>query len=91
MKTKKLDVRDILNDTNSVIICINKQKIKLKEEEFIEMALIHNAIQNGFTVKKKGNSTLVFKKGATKEFRNKNFIKKFIEKNMDITTLLQKK
>ena len=47
------------------IICINKQKIKLKEEEFIEMALIHNAIQNGFTVKKKGNSTLVFKKGAT--------------------------
>ena len=33
----------------------NKQKIKLKEEEFIEMALTHNAIQNGFTVKKNKN------------------------------------
>lgn len=91
MKTKKLDVRDILDDKNSVVICINKQKIKLKEEEFIEMALIHNAIQNGFTVKKNIDSTLEFKKGATRELRNKNFTKKFIEKNMDITTLLQKK
>jgi hypothetical protein len=91
MKTKKLDVRDILNDKNSVIICINKQQIKLKEEEFIEMALIHNAIQNGFTVKKNLDSTLEFKKGATRELRNKNFTKRFIQKNMDITTLLQKK
>ena len=91
MKTKKLDVRDILNDKNSVIICINKQKIKLKEDEFIEMALIHNAIQNGFSVKKKKNGTFEFKKGVTKESSNKNFIKNFINTNMDITTLLQKK
>ena len=28
---------------------------KLKEEEFIEMALINNAVQNGFSVKKLTN------------------------------------
>ena len=78
----KVDVRDILNDKNSVVIYINNQKIKLKEEEFIEMALINNAVQNGFSVKKLTNGFI--------EFKNKNFTKKFIEKNMDISMLLKK-
>ena len=86
----KVDVRDILNDKNSVVIYINNQKIKLKEEEFIEMALINKAVQNGFSVKKLTNGFIEFKKGTTKEIKNKNFTKKFIEKNMDISMLLKK-
>ena len=69
----KVDVRDILNDKNSVVIYINNQKIKLKEEEFIEMALINNAVQNGFSVKKLTNGSIEFKKGTTKDIKNKNF------------------
>ena len=68
----KVDVRDILNNKNSVVIYINNQKIKLKEEEFIEMALINNAVQNGFSVKKLTNGSIEFKKGTTKEIKNKN-------------------
>ena len=54
------------------------------------MAFIHNAIQKGFTVKKLSNNSLELQKGTTREIKNKNFTKKFIKQNMDISTLLQK-
>jgi hypothetical protein len=85
-----VDARALLKDENAVIICINKKQIKLKEDEFIEMAFINNAIQNGFTVKKLSNNSLELQKGTTKEIQRKNFTKKLIEQNMDISTLLQK-
>jgi len=85
-----VDVRDLLQDENAVIILINQKQIKLKEDEFIEMAFIHNAIQKGFTVKKLSNNSLELQKGTTREIKNKNFTKKFIKQNMDISTLLQK-
>ncbi len=79
-----------MHDQNAVIICINKKKIELKEDEFVEMAFIYNAVQNGFTVKKLSNNSLELQKGTTKEIQRKNFTKKLIEQNMDISTLLQK-
>ncbi len=85
-----VDARALLEEQNAVIICINKKQIKLKEDEFIEMAFINNAIQNGFTVKKLSNNSLELQKGTTKEIKRKNFTKKLIEQNMDISTLLQK-
>ena len=85
-----VDARALLEEQNAVIICINKKQIKLKEDEFIEMAFINNAIQNGFTVKKLSNNSLELQKGTTKEIQRKNFTKKLIEQNMDISTLLQK-
>jgi|ETNmetMinimDraft_18_1059904.scaffolds.fasta_scaffold11524_4 hypothetical protein len=89
-KKKNIDVRDLLNNKNSVIIQINDQEIKLKEEDFVEMAFIHNAVQNGFTVKKLSNNSFELQKETTKEIKSKNFTKKLIKENMDISTLLKK-
>jgi hypothetical protein len=53
------------------------------------MVLIYNAIEEGWTIKKRDNKYYFIKKHEEKkEFMNDNYLIKFIETSSDITNLL---
>ena len=71
-----------------VILPINK---KIFDTTFFDIFDGSKLIKlNNIFIKIYSNNSLELQKGTTREIKNKNFTKKFIKQNMDISTLLQK-
>ena len=66
------------------------QNIEINYINFQKMTFIYNAIQNGWEVKLKDDKYIFSKKHeGKKEIFLDTYLKKFIEKNMDINQLIQ--
>jgi hypothetical protein len=65
------------------------ETINIDNIKFQKMVLIYNAIEEGWTIKKRDNKYYFIKKHEEKkEFMNDNYLIKFIETTSDITNLL---
>lgn len=65
------------------------QNINMDELEFHKMKFIYNAIQSGWEVKLKNNNYIFKKKhNNQKEIYLENYIKTFVEENMDFNKLI---
>ena len=65
------------------------ETINIDNIKFQKMVLLYNAIEEGWTIKKRDNKYYFIKKHEEKkEFMNDNYLIKFIESNSDITNLL---
>ncbi len=55
-----------------------------------KMAVIYNALMDGWTIRKMNNNKLEFSKDkeTVKEFEFETFLCKFIEKNLDVSSVL---
>jgi hypothetical protein len=55
-----------------------------------KMAFIYNALMDGWTIRKVNNNKLEFSKDkeTVKEFELETFLSKFIEKNLDVSSVL---
>lgn len=68
------------------------ETINIDNIKFQKMVLIYNAIEEGWTIKKRNNKYYFIKKHEEKkEFMNDNYLIKFIETTSDITNLLSVK
>ena len=74
---------------NSNIISISDilEKKKIDANTFQKMHFVYNALDNGWTIKKKGTS-FVFTKKKEKEVFEDSFLINFIKSNTDINKLL---
>jgi hypothetical protein len=67
----------------------NNETITIDNIKFQKMVLLYNAIEEGWTIKKRNNKYYFIKKHEEKkEFMNDNYLIKFIETTSDITNLL---
>jgi hypothetical protein len=67
----------------------NNETINIDNIKFQKMVLLYNAIEEGWTIKKRNNKYYFIKKHEEKkEFMNDNYLIKFIETSSDITNLL---
>jgi len=67
----------------------NNETINIDNIKFQKMVLLYNAIEEGWTIKKRNNKYYFIKKHKEKkEFMNDNYLIKFIETSSDITNLL---
>ena len=67
----------------------NNETINIDNIKFQKMVLLYNAIEEGWTIKKRKNKYYFIKKHEEKkEFMNDNYLIKFIETSSDITNLL---
>jgi hypothetical protein len=66
------------------------ETINIDNIKFQKMVLLYNAIEEGWTIKKRNNKYYFIKKHEEKkEFMNDNYLIKFIETTSDITNLLK--
>ena len=64
------------------------ETINIDNIKFQKMVLLYNAIEEGWTIKKRNNKYYFIKKHEEKkEFMNDNYLIKFIETTSDITNL----
>ena len=77
-------------EDNKTIISENiPPNINVNCIEFHKMSFIYNAIQSGWEVKLKDNKYIFKKKhGNRKEIYLENYLKTFIENNLDINNLI---
>jgi hypothetical protein len=65
------------------------ETVNIDNIKFQKMVLLYNAIEEGWTIKKRNNKYYFIKKHEErKEFMNDNYLIKFIETTSDITNLL---
>ena len=61
----------------------NEDNIKIAKKDFKKMIFINNAIENGWTVKKRESNYIFSKKHENKvEVYDKNYLENFIENNI---------
>jgi len=64
----------------------------LDQLKFRKMVFLYNSLENGWTVKKKGNLYIFTKNHeGKKEVHLDNYLKRFMKENFDIQKLLLKK
>lgn len=65
------------------------ETINIDNIKFQKMVLLYNAIEEGWTIKKRNNKYYFIKKHEEKkEFMDDNYLIKFMETTTDITNLL---
>ena len=74
-----------MSETN---LYINNQQESYNEKQLKIMVFITNALENGWTVKKKDNQyTFTKKHEGKKEVFNENYLENFIKDNFDMNIL----
>jgi hypothetical protein len=67
---------------------LENNDLKISYVNLQKMAFIYNALENGWEIKKKNNKYSFSKKHeGKKEYIHENYLKRFIEQNLDITKL----
>lgn len=65
---------------------LENNDLKINYVNLQKMTFIYNALENGWEIKKKNNKYSFSKKHeGKKEYINDNYLKRFIEQNLDIT------
>ncbi len=66
------------------------EEIQVKKKNFQKMLFLTNAIEKGWSVKKKDSAYVFIKKTENKkEVLRTDYLEKFIDENLDINLLLQ--
>ena len=74
-----------MSETN---LYINNEQESYNEKQLKIMVFITNALENGWTVKKKDNQYIFTKKHeGKKEIFNENYLENFIKENFDMNIL----
>lgn len=74
-----------MSETN---IYINNEQESYNEKQLKIMVFITNALENGWTIKKKDNQYIFTKKHeGKKEIFNENYLENFIKENFDMNIL----
>jgi hypothetical protein len=60
-------------------------KISISQKQFQKMLFLTNAIENGWSIKKKGDKYIFKKKDDILECLKEDYLDKFIESNIQIT------
>jgi hypothetical protein len=68
---------------------LEKDKFKIDAIKFQKMLLLFNAMEDGWTIKKRNNS-YVFSKNheGKKEILDESYLQKFMKSNFDLNTLI---
>lgn len=75
---KKISFKNLENITKTNNLPITLQK----------MVFVYNAILNGWTVRMISEDNFEFKKNTTKEVNLENYLRKFLEYNMNIENIM---
>lgn len=74
-----------MSETN---LYINNEQESYNEKQLKIMVFITNALENGWTIKKKDNQYIFTKKHeGKKEIFNENYLENFIKENFDMNIL----
>jgi hypothetical protein len=79
-------------DLNISLDCLRdleKDKLKIDSIKFQKMLLLFNAIEDGWTIKKRNNS-YVFSKNheGKKEVLDESYLQKFMKSNFDLNSII---
>ena len=79
-----------MSDDKEIIVTDIPEKINVNCIEFQKMSFIYNAIQSGWEVKLNNKDKYVFKKKHEnrKEIYLENYLKTFVEENLDFNHLI---
>jgi hypothetical protein len=79
-----------MSDDKEIIVTGIPEKINVNCIEFQKMSFIYNAIQSGWEVKLNNKDKYVFKKKHEnrKEIYLENYLKTFVEENVDFNHLI---
>lgn len=79
-----------MSDDKEIIVTDIPEKINVNCIEFQKMSFIYNAIQSGWEVKLNNKNKYVFKKKHEnrKEIYLENYLKTFVEENVDFNHLI---
>jgi hypothetical protein len=68
---------------------LEKDKLKIDSIKFQKMLLLFNAIEDGWTIKKRNNS-YVFSKNheGKKEVLDESYLQKFMKSNFDLNSII---
>jgi hypothetical protein len=68
---------------------LEKDKLKIDAIKFQKMLLLFNAIEDGWTIKKRNNS-YVFSKNheGKKEVLDESYLQKFMQSNFDLNSII---
>jgi len=78
-----------MENTTNIEDYLENKKIKIDNIIFRKMNLIYNALEEGWSIKKKDNSYIFTKKHENKkEILEDSYLLKFLKTNLDINKLL---
>lgn len=68
---------------------LDNDNLKIDNQKFQKMILLYNAIEEGWTIKKKNNSYVFTKNHENKrEVFDDEYLKKFMKTNLDLVKIL---
>jgi hypothetical protein len=68
---------------------LDNNNLKIDNQKFQKMILLYNAIEEGWTIKKKNNSYVFTKNHENKkEIFEDEYLKKFMKSNLDLVKIL---
>ena len=68
---------------------LEKDKLKIDAIKFQKMLLLFNAIEDGWTIKKRNNSYVFYKNHeGKKEVLDESYLQKFMQSNFDLNSII---